>query len=193
METVLLTGAAGVGKSTLAAALSADPRIAVFEYGAELTRQVSRAHPGLTQAELRGRPTALVTSANVLDTDEALQRFVATHTGKKHVVIDSHAITKETYGFRAAPFTPAQLHRAALTRIVVLHCRPSVLVARVDRDPGGRARLDEWEAAQFSDLQSCVALSYAIALGIPVHFIDCEVDPAEVHAAFVAVLTSVPH
>ena len=192
-ETVLLTGAAGVGKTTLAASLALDPRIAVFEYGAELTKRAAIERPWLTQEDIRGQSAAFVTGQHVADTDAALQHFVATHGGTRHLVIDSHAVTKEAYGFRAHPFTPEQLRSAGLSRIVVLHCEPHVLVARIERDPGGRPMLSEWEAAEHIGLQAGVALSYSVTFGIPVHFIDCAKDPAWVSAAFLALLGSAPH
>ena len=192
-ETILLTGAAGVGKSTLAASLALDPRVVVFEYGAELTRRASDGQPGLTQDDIRRHSATLVNGSHVAETDEALQRFIATHRDSKHVIIDSHAVTKEFYGFRVLPFTPSQLHAAALSRIIVLHGAPQVLVARIALDPGGRPLLSSWEAQEHISLQATVALSYAVILGIPIHFLDCATDPASLHAACLALFGSTPH
>lgn len=192
-ETVLLTGPAGIGKSTLAANLSRSSDIAVFEYGAELTRQASRTHLGIAQADIRSQSPDLVVGQDVAATDAALQRFVRANAGTKHVVIDSHAVTKESYGYRSLPFTPEQLKEVTLSRIVVLHCRPQALMERIALNPEGRSLLSEWEAAEFMHLQSTVALSYSVVLGIPVHFVDGEREPEVLRAEFMSILGSAPH
>jgi adenylate kinase len=100
-ETILLTGASGAGKSTLARTFARENGYAVFDYGAELTRHASAEVPGLTQEQVRSGSRRLVLGHHVTETDKALQDFVDLHRPYGHVIVDSHAVTKEDYGFRS--------------------------------------------------------------------------------------------
>lgn len=192
-ETILLTGAAGTGKSTLARAMAGDERFAVFEYGAEIVRQVAASNPQVTQAQTRAETHNHVSAHHIEATDEALQRFVAANQGRRHVVIDSHAVTKERYGFRAAPFTSERLAGAGLSRIVVLHCEPDVLLNRIRANPDGRPELSLWEASKYIALQEALAIAYATICGISIHFLDCSQAPQQVRSNFLGLVGSPAH
>ena len=99
-----------------------------------------------------------------------------------HVIIDSHAVTKETYGFRVTPFSLRQLDKIAPTLIVVLYSEPSLLIKRITRKPQGRPLPTQYEAAFHNDLQANVALGYGIHLGIPVYFFDADRETDELAA-----------
>jgi adenylate kinase len=192
-ETVYLTGASATGKSTLSRALTHDPSFAVFEYDTELLKSASAESSHLTLADIRSRSEEVVLAAHIAEVDEALQRFAAKHRTESHVVIESSAVTKEPYGFRGMPFAHGQLERVAISRIVVLQCTPEVLIARIQRQPEGRPTLDLWEAAKFLNLQESTAITYSTMLGIPIHFLNSDVDLGTLLSTFVEILWSADH
>jgi adenylate kinase len=95
-----------------------------------------------------------------------------------HVVIDSHPVTKERYGFRVTPYSLADFARLAPTKIWVLYCSPEVTLQRIGRDAAGRPSVTPEEARMHTHLQASVAVTYGMSLGIPVHFFDSDRDPA---------------
>lgn len=192
-EVIYLTGAAAAGKSTLSRTVSASPAFAVFEYGQELLNQASGSRLGLTHADTRRDPQKIIKPEHVAATDEALQLFIRAHRDSRHVVIDSHAVSKEPYGFRIEPFGPGQLQRAALSRIVVLRCAPEILVRRTRDAPDGRPAVTLSEADEYQSFQATVAISYAIILGVPIHFLNSATPPAELYEQFLHLIGSPSH
>jgi adenylate kinase len=178
---VYLTGAPASGKSTILRALhSTRPDVRLFEYGAELTSYLQQRDGmgHLAQADVRSRSSGIVTPADVKAVDEKLLSFVEQNRASAHVVIDSHAVTKESYGFRVTPFSVQDLERLRPTQIWTLFTTADVAVARIKSDPGGRPVVTEWEADTHTGLQASVAINYGTYLGIPAYFFDanCSVD-----------------
>ena len=192
-EVILITGAAASGKSTLSRELAKLDNFAVFEYGDVLFRQAAVKHSKLTYAETRSHPEIFIDPEDISETDEALQQFIATHRNIRHVVIDSHAVSKENYGFRIEPFGPRQLQRAAFSRIVFLHCDPFVIMDRTRARPEGRPTLNIKESELYQNLQCSVAINYSTILGIPIHFLDSALDSGLVMSQFLSLIGSKSH
>ena len=110
-KVVLLTGAAGTGKSTLSRlAESAIPNLKKIDFG-QLLLQLKReqGYPELTYEELRKRSADIVTSEDVRITDQKLIDSLPERRRHNHVLIDSHAVTKEEYGFRITHYSSDEL------------------------------------------------------------------------------------
>lgn len=192
-ETILITGAAATGKSTLARALAKREHYSVFEYGEELRRRAEAKYPGLTHADTRSQPEIFISPENISGTDEALQQFISTYRTISHVIIDSHAVSKEKYGFRSEPFGPGQLQRACFSRIIFLHCDPEVIMARTNSYPDGRPTLNIREAELYQNFQCSVAINYSTILGIPIHFLDSAMEPGIILSQFLDLVGSKSH
>lgn len=173
-EVIYLTGAPAAGKSTLSRALADAVRpLATFEYGARLTAYLAeRDGRAMVQEELRAKSSAVATAEDIQAVDRTLLDFVAAERERGHVLIDTHAVTKESYGFRITAYSLADVARLRPTMIVVLYTAPDVAVARIAAAPGGRPQITEWEAGFHTSLQASVAVSYATALGVPVYLLD---------------------
>jgi len=192
-ETILITGAAAAGKSTLSGGLAKLANCAVFQYGDVLFQLAAAKHSGITHAETRSNSETLISPEDISGTDEALQRFIVTNRKTRHVIIDSHAVSKENYGFRIEPFGPGQLQRAAFSRIVFLHCDPEVIKSRTLAQPEGRPLLTVKEAEFYQNLQCSVAVNYSTILGIPIHFLDSGRPPEELKSQFLNLIGSKSH
>ena len=79
------------------------------------------------------------------------------------VVVDSHALTIEHFGFRPVPYSAAQLISINFTWIVCLYAWPSVIQERIRIKPGGRPLPSEADLARHEQLQSALALTYVIS------------------------------
>jgi adenylate kinase len=171
---VYLTGAPATGKSSLGRALAQRvENLAVFEYGERLREHLSqRTGEHLTQEILRGESAAIASAEDIQVMDQALLTFVARQRQESHVLIDTHPVTKEVFGFRITAFSLAEITELAPTLICVLYTEPDVVVSRIADSPGGRPRPTEWEASYHSNLQAMVAVSYATQLGVPVYLFD---------------------
>ncbi|HBY02156.1 MAG TPA: hypothetical protein DEG92_06440 [Rikenellaceae bacterium] len=192
-EVILITGAAASGKSTLSRELAKLDNFAVFEYGDVLFQRSTVKHPGLTYADTRSHPEIFIDPEDISGTDEALQQFIVVHRDTQHVVIDSHAVSKENYGFRIEPFGPGQLQRATFSRIIFLHCDPRVIEARTSAYPEGLPSLNFNESELYQNLQCSVAINYSTILGIPIHFLDSALDSGVVLSQFLSLIGSKSH
>lgn len=183
-EVIYLTGAPAAGKSTLSRALAEAVRpLAVFEYGARLTAYVAaRAGRAMAQEELRAESSAVATADDVQALDRVLLKFVADERERGHVLVDTHAVTKESYGFRITAYSRAGIAELRPTMIVVLYTAPEVAVARIAADAGGRPQITAWEAGFHTSLQASVAVAYATELGAPVYLLDGARPPEDLVA-----------
>ena len=173
-EVIYLTGAPAAGKSSLSRELRKTiPSLQVFEYGDRLTRFVAeRRGLDLTQVAVREQSARLITPADVADLDRILSEFIEKERTTSHVLIDSHAVTKEEYGFRITPFSLEDFAALRVTQIWVLYVPTDVAIARITANPEGRPLPSAFEAEFHTFLQATVAATYAIRVGIAVHYFD---------------------
>jgi len=172
-EVVYLTGAPASGKSSLARALRNEvPSLEVFAFGERLTAHVSRLGANHSQENLRSQSASLITPEDVKAVDDELIAFVDFNRARAPVIVDSHAVTKESYGYRVTPYSLRNFERLNPTQIWVLYTSPDVAVQRISTDPQGRPAITEEEARFHTHLQASVTITYSMHLGVPVYFFD---------------------
>lgn len=98
-KVVYLTGAPAAGKSTAAHWLSKNiPEVELFQYGKELTKLASSLiASNTTQEQLRAKSSAVITKEHVRELDQRLVEFVNATRHRRHIIVDSHAVTKEFF------------------------------------------------------------------------------------------------
>lgn len=163
-----LTGAPGVGKTTASSLLATRMNARVFSYGAELTESLKAVDD---QSELRRRSAEVIDPSHVRDIDARLARIVKSNAVSP-VLIDSHAVTKEAYGFRAIPYDIDTISGLGVTVILCLYARVEVMIERISARPDGRPVPNRFDCSTHTNLQCSLAISYAHTLGVPVHFVD---------------------
>lgn len=180
-DVIYLTGSPAAGKSSLSERLEqVISPIKVFNYGKELTEYLAAKSGGpLHQDELRRQSSQVITPEDVEALDSILLQQVSELRLKTNFVIDTHAVTKESYGFLVTPFSLQRFGELRPTKIVVLYTSPEVAISRIGANPGGRPMITEFESGFHSALQASVALSYGTSLGIPVYFLDGDKDTSE--------------
>jgi len=150
-----------------------------FDYGELLLRRKKQEGIVLRYEELREQSSAVVSSKDVSDTDEWVASEIARLRATCDVIIDSHALTREEYGFRAIPYSTRQLDAIKFDAIVVLRCDPQVLITRVSADPRGRRGLTIELARDIQVLQEALGLHYAVVSGCTAFVIDTTERTAE--------------
>lgn len=173
---VYLTGAPASGKTTLATRLAEAAPVVVLSYGWVLSERL--ANVVRDQAELRQESSEVVTPRLVAEVDQLLiaTAVECTSTGR-HLVVDSHAVTKERYGFRCVPYSAAGLASVGFTHLVCLSASPAVVAGRIKAAAEGRPLPSLDELAMHNEMQRSLTLTYAHTLGVPAYILAADVDP----------------
>jgi adenylate kinase len=191
-QVVYLTGAPAAVKSTTAKLLAARvSAVEVFEYGERLRAYVAeRSGANLVPADLRRESARRITPAGVKAVDKILLDFVVDVRKRSHVIIDSHPVTKEDFGFRITPFALDQFAKLRPTQVWMLYASPETTMERIALDAQGRPTITAAEAAMHTHLQASVATTYGARLGAAIHFFDTSMaTPAEIAELLAAKLS----
>lgn len=179
---IYLTGAPAAGKSTLVRRLrERDPRIDCFEYGREMAAHLraSGSPIDLTQQTLRSGTSGVVSPNDILMVNRRMMEWVDDNDGERDLIIDSHQVTLEHYGFRIAPFSADDLKRLRLSEIWVLSASPAATIERIAESLHGHRMPTQYQAYTHAFLQASLALTYATRLDIEVHVFDTEAGGEE--------------
>jgi adenylate kinase len=181
---IYVTGAPATGKSTLCAGLiAARADIQVFSYSLRL-RDLVHQQDGirLSSEGIRKQSAGVITKAHIEQLDRDLIEFVKRERDRCNLVIDSHPVTKEAYGFRITAFSHLQISELAPDAIVCLFAAPEVIAARIAAAPEGRQPVSTHDLAMHSNLQAAVAAQYGVITGKAVYFLDSAISQDELLA-----------
>lgn len=173
-QVIYLTGAPASGKSTLGRLLAERVQpLEVCHYSALLTDHLNRKHAStFVQDDLRAQSSKVVTAEDVNAVDDKLIMRVQEIRQHSHMLIDSHPVTKESYGFRVTPFTYEKLRALHPTVVCMLYAEAPEIARRIARESGGRPAVNEFQANFHIFLQSQVAVAYSMDLGLPLYVFD---------------------
>lgn len=174
MKVIYMTGAPASGKSTTLRMLNeANPSIFCFEYGEELTKYINnRDRSKLKQTAIRKHSSKVIKPEDIDALDDELLGTVRALRGKRPIIIDSHPVTKESFGFRVTAFSAEKVKELNPDEIWVLFVPPETTRDRILEMPLGRPLVSIEEARMHTFIQSSVATNYGIISGKPVYFFD---------------------
>jgi adenylate kinase len=129
-------------------------------------------YPDLTYDQLRTLSGSIITPEDVRAADSAFIESLPALRARTNVLIDSHAVTRESYGYRITHYSFDELRRIAFDAIVITYCHPDTWLERRSRNPQGRPELSQFEVQNHMALQEAVGLNYAVACGCPCYVLD---------------------
>jgi adenylate kinase len=171
---VYVTGAPAAGKSSTLRLLTEQvPNLLHWEYRARLTELLqARTADIKTQDDVRARSSDVVTPADIALLDDRLLAFVEENRSQRPVLIDSHPVTREQYGYRVTAFSLAQIQRLAPDEIWVFVANPNETRRRIERDAGGRPEVSVEDARFHTALQASIAAAYGVLSNATVYLFD---------------------
>ena len=181
LKLIYLTGAPASGKSsTLKKLQEAEHSLFYFEYGAELTSYVkAKGAPIANQQELRAQSSDIVTPEHVDALDRMLLDKVRELRGKRPIVIDSHSVTKESYGYRITSFSEKQIKELNPDEIWFFYTAPQAALDRIEQSSAGRPMISAEEARMHTLTQASITSAYGIMANAPVYLFDTNRDQDE--------------
>lgn len=176
---VYVTGAPATGKSTLCRAIS--ERFANTEnfcYSERLRDHVNRQRrEAIDEVAIRRESAKAISADDVQAMDSALHEAVrVTHGSDRNLLIDSHPVTKEDYGFRITPFSSVMLKALELDAIICLYADAQMLAQRIQSDAQGRPLPTTFELETHVQSQIGIASQYSVISGIPCFLVDSGVS-----------------
>lgn len=172
---IYLTGPPAVGKSTINLELKKKRSdIKFFEYGKEMSKYLTQksTRSKISQSELKSGVEGYVTSFDIQHVNKRMIKFIQDWKDSYHIIIDSHQVTKEDYGFKSTLFSKDELHQAKFTSIFFLYCEPSSIIQRISNKSDGRPTISEFEALLHNEYQSSIIPLYCFELGISAYYLD---------------------
>jgi adenylate kinase len=176
-KVIYLTGAPASGKTTTVDLLTqSGKQIEVWSYSDRLKTYLAQNRQQASHVEMREQSSTLITSDDIAAVDEQLIAFISERRGRTNIIIDSHPVTKESYGFRVTAFSIEQLQRLAPDEIWMTFASADDTVKRIEADRQGRQPIDAEAAAMHTHLQAAVATTYGILCSRPVYIFDSGLD-----------------
>jgi adenylate kinase len=151
--------------------------LVVFAYSEELRKIVAdRTGEVLEEDDIRSQSAGIVTTKDVEKLDNTLIERVQQARSTRPFLIDSHPVTKESYGYRITSFSLQQLQALNPDVLVCLYTSPEVSIERIRRNPMGRPMVSPFEAEMHTQLQASVVAQYGVLLGKPVYLVNSAID-----------------
>lgn len=176
-QVIYLTGSPASGKSTLCEHLEKTvPNLEVYSYSKLLRDYVNRrSGAAVDEVDIRQQSANLITREDVEAVDLWLIEQIRLNRINRHIIIDSHPVTKENYGFRVTAFSPEQLRQLDPDLIICLYVAPDVTRKRITADAAGRPLPTDFELGLHADLQTSLSTQYAFVLGKPCYLLDSSI------------------
>lgn len=174
---IYLTGAPATGKSTVGRELARiRDDIEFISYSTELVNYINNKNrkTDLDDNRIRELSALAVTLEDVAAVDAQLIGRCSVGHRQRHQIIDSHPVTKESYGFRVTGFRLDILQALSPDLIICFYASPDVIAQRIQADPGGRPLPESHELEMHTQMQASLATSYGVIVGCPVYLIDTD-------------------
>jgi adenylate kinase len=129
----------------------------------------------------------MITREDVEKVDRQLLDVANTCRDRQTLVVDSHPVTIEKFGFRVTPFKKDQLKQLAPDVIVCLYAQAEIIADRISKDAAGRPLPTHSEIDLHTQLQCQVASIYAIETGASLYFLNAAHSPEVLLENFMSV------
>ena len=173
---VLMTGVPGVGKTTIARNIETRIRPIVRIGFGELIFEVKQ-QQGTTEnyGQLKATPDKLIPINYVSLAEEVLLNRVAEFRYTTNILLDSHAVVNDYFGFRIVPEIN-DFERAKIDAIIVIHAPFEIVNQRVIREPKGRNPISKQTFEKHQAMQDAVAIHFSLMARCPMYVVETDDD-----------------
>jgi adenylate kinase len=180
-KVLLVTGLPASGKTTLVQLLEKKVHpIRHVNFGRLILEVRQHTDPTATHDQLRASPTTTASVDYIQQARELLLQVVRNERDATNIVIDSHAVSADDYGFRVTPDSHSFLQELRLDAILILQVDYQELYSRLNKDKSGRRQVSLSRLQSYQSLQDSVAIAYSVVTGCPVFAIDANDTPSAV-------------
>jgi len=175
-KVIYLTGSPATGKTSLCHALKAEiEKLEIVSYYKLVKEYYSEKYGfEFEHEEMRRVSSQKITPDDIYNIDEWMISRLEFLRQSANIIIDSHAVTREAYGFRAVPFRTELLLRMKLDFIVSLYASPDIICKRINDNPEGRIVTSKEEISVHIGLQNALALSYSTTADCHIYFLNSQ-------------------
>jgi adenylate kinase len=169
---VVVTGVPGVGKSTITRSIvtKIDPAVRIG-FG-ELIFEVKQQQEIMVDYEqLRASPNKSIPINYVDRAAELLLEKVTLLRQTTNILLDSHAVVKDYFGFRVAPEIN-DFNKAKIDAVIVVHAPFDIVYQRLIKEPKGRTLISEQTFETQRTLQDAVAINFSLMARCPMYVIE---------------------
>lgn len=170
----MINGIPASGKTTAVNYLEKNfSQIYVLRFGSLIFQYKKKKFPQLKYEDLRKKSSSLIGFDDIKTIDNIVIEVTKKHRSSSHVLIESHGVTREDFGFRVTPYTHInQIHKLKLHAIVFISCKPTIVYDRINKNAKGRKPISQNEVVQNIRLQECLSMIYSTQAGCPLYVID---------------------
>jgi adenylate kinase len=189
----LVNGAPGVGKTTLCEKLANGfrGRFVHLSFGELILQHLEAGGVRVDEPQLRREVTALVDASAISHATDALLDLLASsaNKGADWILIDSHAVSPDHYGYIARPDGDSYFSRLRYDAIVHLYARGECVLSRGQGSETGRLCETKEEVEMLARLLEGVTLGYSSKCECPAYFVNAEAEPSSVAKTVSDILT----
>jgi adenylate kinase len=171
---VIITGMSGVGKSTITrnieTCIKPITRIGFGELIFEIKNQMGATS---NYEQLRESPNEAIPINYVNLAEELLLSRVSQLRQTTNIVLDSHAVVNDHFGFRIVPEI-SNFDKAHLDAIIVIHATFEVVKRRLAKEPKGRPTISKPIFESYKTLQDSVAIYFGLTAKCPVYILETD-------------------
>lgn len=184
---VYLTGAPATGKSTITQKVRQHiPNLIVFSYAERLVDHMKAKGRHLSHADLRDESANSITRQDIETLDaELISLSMKCRQDAIPLLIDSHPVTIEDYGFRVTMFSKEVLKAISPNVIVCLYADAAVLSERIKHVGLGRKFRTIADVDRHVNLQNQVAAIYALETAASLYYLDAARPELDVYTDFI--------
>jgi adenylate kinase len=173
---ILMTGVPGVGKSTIArniqTRITPIVRIGFGELIFEVKQQQETPE---NYGQFKAKPDKSIPINYVNLAREVLLNRVDEFRDTTNIILDSHAVVNDYFGFRIVPEI-IDFERAKVDAVIVIHAPFEIVKQRVIREPKERNLIPKQTFKKHQVMQDAVAIHFSLMARCPMYVVETDDD-----------------